>query len=354
MTDDLGGATPYDFPRYYEEKDRRRALVNAMPGRNHQAHFENLNRAYAILEGNRQELELRFQSFVQSTQYAGNLSDEYKQELVRLFHNYLAAVGSLRDIQRTIHRKLWPEKDESNQDDGDGSNQKTIWEETVYQPKVQEYFSTDEFSFLQNLRNYTLHYSLPVPAGSTTLSWGQDRPLTHENRLLLRSSSLLKYKKWPGPAKRFLREQAERFEFHPIIERYAVAVEKFFHWFNAVVLEKLSPEHPDYISTATELEYWVGEYQIVVTWKQDQQGQVGLFAPPSEERNFRRELAELKQRRWAYGSRGWRIFTVTPDGEVDLLHGYTDPWGLPRRSPRIPTKVPANTPPDADTTSTLA
>jgi hypothetical protein len=70
-------------------------------------------------------------------------------EVDRLLHNYLAAVGSLRDQTRRLWNKYLPDDE-------------------AYAERVGATFAESRFClFVQNLRNYTLHSNLPITQGAT-------------------------------------------------------------------------------------------------------------------------------------------------------------------------------------------
>ena len=131
---------------FVPDAERRHQLVKSMPGFPMHQYFDSLNRASRVFGGNSTELYERIVQFVGTDVMSGQLGDDYEHELVRLFHNYLAAVGTLRDVQRAIHRTIWPMKSKDVPSD---------WETQVYSPKVTQLLGTGEFKFLQDLRNYT-------------------------------------------------------------------------------------------------------------------------------------------------------------------------------------------------------
>ena len=67
----------------------------------------------------------------------------FRQELLRLLHNYLAGIATLRDTSRNIKNQL-------------NENIRTKYDEQI---KVMRWDYT--IDFLQDLRNYTLHKKLP-------------------------------------------------------------------------------------------------------------------------------------------------------------------------------------------------
>jgi hypothetical protein len=67
-------------------------------------------------------------------------------------------VDSLRDMQRSIRHRLWPQRVEPDKP----KNTKTVWEADVYHPRTKFMFGDDAIQFLFDLRNFTLHCSAPL------------------------------------------------------------------------------------------------------------------------------------------------------------------------------------------------
>ena len=90
--------------------------------------FESLNRASKVFDGNSSEFTNDLAKFVGRPTFVTELPDDFSDESARLLHNYLAALATLRDTQRSIHHKLWPVPDDSDPN-------RTRWEVTVWDPK---------------------------------------------------------------------------------------------------------------------------------------------------------------------------------------------------------------------------
>jgi hypothetical protein len=142
---------------------------------------------------------------------ARELSDAYVNELVRLLHNYLASVTSSIDAQRVVMRHRWP---------ATTKGERPEFETTDYARKLAATFATGEAEFMQKLRNYCTHYSIPVPGLGTSMSWEQGGPTIRVNTLQLDRDRLLRWDSWGAVAKAHLYQQPEQFDFAPIIERY--------------------------------------------------------------------------------------------------------------------------------------
>lgn len=152
MTDADNGTTSYTTP-FGQEVDRRNAHLNALPGKAYRDWFESLNRASQVFGGNTRELERHLTQFVGTPRFVSELPDDFADEAARLLHNYLAALSSLRDVMRGIHRKVWPDRFAPD----DPAEKRTKWEVEVWTPKVEELFGDPPVVFLVDLRNYSLH-----------------------------------------------------------------------------------------------------------------------------------------------------------------------------------------------------
>jgi hypothetical protein len=92
------------------EVDRRESHLAALPGKLHFEWFESLKRATQVFNGNYLDLERHLTQFVGTMVHVDDLPDDFDVEANRLLHNYVAAMATLRDIQRRIHRQLWPDR----------------------------------------------------------------------------------------------------------------------------------------------------------------------------------------------------------------------------------------------------
>jgi hypothetical protein len=128
--------TSYTTP-FGQEYDRRNAHLDALPGRRYRDWFESLNRASLVFSGNSRELEKHLTQFVGSPMFVSELPEGFGSEAARLLHNYLSALATLRDIQRGIHRRVWPDLHAPGTDD-----KRTKWEVEVWAPKIEELFGS--------------------------------------------------------------------------------------------------------------------------------------------------------------------------------------------------------------------
>jgi hypothetical protein len=130
------------------EIDRRESHLAALPGKLFYDWFESLKRATQVFNGNTVELQRHLTQFVGTMMHVHELPHDFDVEANRLLHNYVAAMATLRDIQRSIHRQLWPEKFAPD----DPEDNRTRWQVEVWEPKTAEQFGDDPIRFLGDLR----------------------------------------------------------------------------------------------------------------------------------------------------------------------------------------------------------
>lgn len=301
----------------YDELERRQGLVDGMSGASQVEYFESLNRVSRVFHGNILELEQQVGRFTGTDAMIDDLGDDYQHETNRIFHNFLAAVGTMRDIQRKVHGKVWPAPPEKGA--------QSEWEKKVYGPKAAKVFGTPESKFVQDLRNYNLHYDLPTVSGTTNVSWQRDAYMVQTNTLALSKEKLLRYQKWSAAAKTFLEAHDESVDFLPAIAAYTLSVREFFAWFWHTVRAELDPGFSDFEFSFTECALWQSEDMRWGEWRMsihsDTDGQIAAA---------KHVYAKAKLDRWAHGSRGWRVFQCEQNGQPEQIGD--DPWGLPPRS----------------------
>ena len=191
--------TSYQTP-FGQMMDSRNAHLDALPGKVYRDWFEQLNRASGVFAGNSVELEKHFTQFVGTQMFVSELPDDFGAEAARLLHNYLAALATLRDVMRGIHRRVWPERYAPGTDD-----KRTKWEVQVWTPKVDKLLSDEPTTFLVDLRNYSLHYAIPVT--SMTTNWsntGPSGPMALWNTITVDRAELLKWDGWRSKGRKYI------------------------------------------------------------------------------------------------------------------------------------------------------
>lgn len=225
------------------ELDRRKALLEAMPGYQLKLDLEALGRAGHVMHHNAQELSRHATEYLTGRRgFSRNVGDEFENELVRYLHNYLTSVFSLIEAQRVVMRHCFGEKSE--------------FELGEYTEHRKASFETGEAEFMTELRHYCTHRSIPLPGISTTFSGGAGLPGLLINRLTLDRTKLLESKSWSSSAKAYLNAKDEHFDLGPVIESYVNTASAFFNWFVQRINEINSDEKSEYIKAANDLKDW--------------------------------------------------------------------------------------------------
>lgn len=137
--------------------------------------------------------------------------DEMFRQAAVLLHNALASATTLIDHTRNHVRRCY--------------ERHSFY--AVYKEKVRAVFAEQELpQFVQGLRNFTLHHSLPI--ASATLSLTPNDPARH--RFQLARDRLLEGFDGSRRARAFLERQDEKFAVFPQIRTYMEVVANFHVW----------------------------------------------------------------------------------------------------------------------------
>ncbi len=304
------------------ERKTRLAHLETLPGKAHLERLETLNHASRLFSSNLNELMNLISGFVGTDRHVNDLPETFEYELIRLFHNYLASVATLRDMQRATHRSVWTERLPESDRHGK-SDKRTKWEASVYQPKVKEVFHDESMAFLSDLRNCALHRTVPLMKISSTLSLKSPGTSLWINKILLNRAELEKYNNWSKPAKRFLDTQDGDVDFLPTLKKHAAQSRQFFEWFWREVKMEIQSEGDEYLGKSNELRLWLREVLAKPDFEENSEA---TPIPGSFVRNRARARAE----RAIFGTKGWRQIAVDRAGNTEV--GATD-WG-PLPDPR--------------------
>jgi hypothetical protein len=296
-----------------EERDARNAHLDALPGKMYRDWFEALNRASRVYGGNAAELDRHVQRFVGTPTFVNELPDDFGFETARLLHNYLAALASLRDVQRVIHRRVWPELNAP----GTGDKRTTKWEAEVWTPKINELFGDEPTVFLVDLRNYSLHYAIPMTSMSTNFqsAGGAGGGMAMSNTVAADRTELLKWDGWRSKGKAHITSAPnDSIDIVTPIATYSTRVREFFGWFWEQIEDSARIDILEYRYKSME---WGHYLQVESTLTQ--------FGPDGRS-VLKPRLAEARLERAQFGTRGWRLITLDEDGE----------WKVSERDPGWP------------------
>lgn len=149
-----------------------------------------------------------------------NKSEELQAELIRLFHNYLAAAKSLVDHTRA-YVEQWHAGDDFH---------------LKYQEKIKSSFVDSSVSKMTlDLRNYLMHRGLPPSTIRKSFEIGANKPL--EIKILFRTSSMTGWKGWSSKSKEYMEKHGTHFELKSLVAEYQNLVSSFYKWFSAELHE---------------------------------------------------------------------------------------------------------------------
>src|SRR6201999_4399169 len=93
-----------------------------------------------------------------------------------------------------------------------------------WEPKVASEFGDDSIRFLVDLRNFSMHYSIPPVTLTTRWHALGGGPTEWQNIVALKREELLKYSRWSGAARRFISTHDGDIEFWPVVAAYSTRV----------------------------------------------------------------------------------------------------------------------------------
>ena len=139
---------------------------------------------------------------------------EFLYEVARLLHNFVASVKSLIEHTRIIYREIEGAK---------------VFPE--YQKEVDKYFTNNPLAqFVEDLRDYCLHYKLPTI--SSVLHYSRLAPTpVFESKIELPIEDLKKYSGWSPLGRKYLLSQTILVNLLNVINEYYALVEGFHSWF---------------------------------------------------------------------------------------------------------------------------
>lgn len=149
-------------------------------------------------------------------------------EILRLLHNFLASAKSLIDQTRVVIRDWYRETDFINE----------------YKAQINSRFVNNSLSgFIEDLRNFSLHYSLPIT--HAVLSVQITDPKTGQGEanfsFKLIKSALLIWKGWTEKGKTFLSASNDEIDIEVLSEEYHKQILDFHSW----LVQRLQEIHKD-------------------------------------------------------------------------------------------------------------
>ncbi len=205
--------------------------VRLTPGFRFQVGLKVVASMQEVLERN--AYELREHLYVEDyTNISEKMTGEFVQETVRLLINYCLARSALVDTTRANITKL------SEKAGGEPAR----WAKKECAEKTKLHFDKPEYKFLQDLRNYCCHYSVPTLNASLKWPVGEGSgDLRHEVTLM--AEPMLKWSNWSSPAWAYIEQNiAEGIAVVPLVSAYQDDVLAFYDWLPADAAEAFTDE----------------------------------------------------------------------------------------------------------------
>ncbi len=165
-----------------------------------------------------------------------NELDMVTNEVVRLLHNFLASAKSLVAHTRVVITDWYQETD--------------FFKE--YEAQVSSRFVNNSLiGFIEELRNFSLHYSLPITNATLSVQFDQDqRDSTHNFSFVLHKPSLIHWSGWTRKAKPYLDTSKDDIEIDSLVEDYHKQILDFHSWMES----RLRAIHSDDLAWLTEMQ----------------------------------------------------------------------------------------------------
>jgi hypothetical protein len=147
-------------------------------------------------------------------------------ELIRLLHNFLASAKMLVDHTRHVMRDWY----------GDTALL------DKYQSEIEKRFAANKLSaFIEDLRNYALHYQLPVTTSKIEVTRGADTNGYVERAAFeLGRAELRKWSEW-NKGKDYLHQSDQDIVIEELVDQYFHQVQRLHQWISA----RLAAEHAE-------------------------------------------------------------------------------------------------------------
>jgi hypothetical protein len=181
--------------------------------------LEALGSSYVVFTGNYRELVVLL-GVVENQRVAIHLSDVKRrneflrvfEELTRLLHNFTASAKTLIDHTRTHIHRLYDGQPFVNE----------------YESKIAEKFTSSPIQrFVQDLRNYTQHYTLPAVGRSMSWSRGQEY---YNIMYYLDVKELRKWGNWSPESQQYIDAFREKLSLKQLADDYFSLVNEFYRW----------------------------------------------------------------------------------------------------------------------------
>jgi hypothetical protein len=177
----------------------------------------NFNELIGLLDGASNDPVLGFE-LVQNA-HRPDVRDQFEAETGQRLHNYIAATTSVIDHSRRIMKERV----------GAVAHE--------FATRKTAYLENPEHHFIKDLRNFTLHRSLPWLRYTMTLINLNTPEQAMGNEVELSVAQLKEWDGWTSPSERFLAEQGEAIALRAVIRRHADLLVGLNGWLLATLVE---------------------------------------------------------------------------------------------------------------------
>jgi hypothetical protein len=251
-------ATPDEGYRAYpganllEERDRQRRQlggklrkidfdIEASEGYRMRARMNLLEKSYFIFDANYLNLGHVLDEFEQPTVFlklweerTRDRFDLFIDDVIRLFHNYLAGALTLLDHMDTLRDALYG-------DEGFSEEFQARWEERIGGPALPH--------FMEDLLVYMLHQGLPFALAE--LNFGRmGSGVEVDSAIRLDADRLKDWEHWSEKGREYLGALSGKTKLHDLAKEYADTVAGLYQWF----VVRQSELHQDSLVRLEELE----------------------------------------------------------------------------------------------------
>lgn len=176
-----------------------------------------------------------FRELALETNKGHEIASDVTFEFTRLLHNFLASAKMLIDVTRSWSEKLFQDLEFMS----------------VYQTEINKRFANNvQARFLQDLRNFTLHRTLPIALPELRFHQTGEHELRSSLGIVLVKQYLLEWKEWSELGRMQLEmETQDKVDIRPIIEIYVQMVTEFTQWL-AWEMRDLFSDEVDQINSA--------------------------------------------------------------------------------------------------------
>ncbi|MDQ4043688.1 MAG: hypothetical protein M3118_07715 [Actinomycetota bacterium] len=227
------GYRAYPGANLLEERDRQRRQlgaklremdreIEASEGYRMRARMNLLEKSYFIFDTNYLNLRHVLDEFEQPAVFlklweerTRDRFDLFIDDVIRLFHNYLAGALTLLDHMDTLRDALYG-------DEGFSEEYQARWEERIESSALT--------SFMEDLLVYMLHKGLPFALAE--LNFGRvGGGVEVDSAIKLDVDRLEEWEHWSEKGREYLKVLSGKAKLHDLVKEYADTVTGFYQWF---------------------------------------------------------------------------------------------------------------------------